>query len=87
MALTWEDVDIGCPYYRSMGERTIRCEGARGTAEVALLFDTWEKKRAAMERYCKCEWGKCPYFCAADEKYARGAVRRAPSRAHPQLIS
>ncbi len=87
MALTWEDVDVGCPYYLRMGDRTIRCEGAQGSKEVALLFDTWEKKRAVMERYCKREWGKCPYFRAADEQYAAAAPRRAPSRARPRLPS
>lgn len=71
MATLWEDVDVGCPYYLGARKRTIRCEGARPCSEVAVVFAAARAQRETMERYCARDWGKCPYFRAADEKYAQ----------------
>lgn len=62
---------IVCPFFRSHGDRCIKCEGIIPGVMDTHVFDTVESKRAQERIYCEDKWKYCEYASAIlTEKYA-----------------
>jgi hypothetical protein len=62
-----------CPFYRSEGLKTIRCEGII-SGELTHRFDEPESQRAFRSRFCGTfDYPECPHAALLLRKYRRDA--------------
>ena len=66
---TYEDANVGCPYYNEESARRIICEGLGERGTVQQHFEARGDKMNFKSRFCCAAWKTCPITKALNQKY------------------
>ncbi|MBR4864723.1 MAG: hypothetical protein IKU07_09110 [Oscillospiraceae bacterium] len=69
MTRTYEDANVGCPYYNEEGAKQIICEGLQDRATMQQHFLSRGDKMDFKKHYCCNAWKSCPLTKALNQKY------------------
>ncbi len=69
MKNTYEDANVGCPYYNEETARTIICEGLMERSTVQQSFVTRGDKMKLKMQFCCTAWKTCPITKVLNQKY------------------
>ena len=61
--------NVQCPYFISVTEKSISCEGVEHSKSVVQKFSTKELTQCHLQKYCYRYPNKCPIARIIDEKY------------------
>ena len=61
--------NVKCPYFVSVTEKAISCEGVSKSNKVVVCFETKGKKMDHINSYCYNFPNSCPIAKAVDRKY------------------
>ena len=69
MNQTYEDANVGCPYYNEESARRIICEGLSDHSTTQQIFPARDEKVRFKQTHCCANWKSCPLTKALNEKY------------------
>ena len=69
MIRTYEDANVGCPYYNEESDLRIICEGLCDRSTTQQVFAARWDKANFKNRYCCTAWKSCPLAKALNQKY------------------
>ncbi len=60
---------ICCPFYQSMANKSISCEGITDDCITKLLFISSEKRELHRKIFCEKKYENCEIYRMLEEKY------------------
>ena len=69
MPRTYHEVLIKCPFYKSMAQKSITCEGITDDCITKLLFISPEKRDMHREIFCDNKYKNCEIYSILEKKY------------------
>lgn len=69
MPRTYHEVLIKCPFYKSMAQKSITCEGITDDCITKLLFVSPEKRDMHREIFCDNKYKNCEIYSILEKKY------------------
>lgn len=69
MPRTYNECLINCPFYKSMGLKSISCEGITDDCYIKLLFTSLEKRDLHRSIFCDNKYKNCEIYMMLEEKY------------------
>ena len=69
MPRTYHEVLIKCPFYKSMAQKSITCEGITDDCITKLLFVSPEKRDMHREIFCDNRYKCCEIYSILEKKY------------------
>ncbi len=61
---------ICCPFYKSMAQKSISCEGITDDCITKLIFDSSDKRDLHREIFCNNRYSNCEIYTMLEKKYA-----------------
>lgn len=69
MPRTYNEGLINCPFYKSMAQKSITCEGITDDCITKLLFSSPEKRDLHRKIFCECKYKNCEIYTMLEKKY------------------
>ena len=69
MPRTYHEALIICPFYRSMAQKSITCEGITDDCVLKLLFTSPDKRDLHRQIFCECKYKNCEIYTMLENKY------------------
>lgn len=69
MPRTYHEALINCPFYQSMAQKSISCEGITDECITKLLFRTAESRDLHREIFCEHKYENCEIYRMLEKKY------------------
>lgn len=69
MPRTYHEALINCPFYKSMAQKSISCEGITEDCTTKLLFTSPEKRDLHRKIFCENRYKNCEIYTMLEKKY------------------
>ena len=69
MPRTYNEGLILCPFYQSMTQKCISCEGITDDCTIKLLFTSPEKLNQQRKIFCENKYKNCEIYTILEKKY------------------
>lgn len=69
MPRTYNEGLILCPFYKSMTQKSITCEGITDDCITKLLFTSPEKMNLQRKIFCEDRYKNCEIYTMLEKKY------------------
>ena len=69
MPRTYNEGLICCPFYKSMAQKSITCEGITDDCIIKLLFTSPEKRDLHRKIFCEQKYKNCELYGVIERKY------------------
>ena len=69
MPRTYNEGLIRCPFYQSMTQKSISCEGITDDCIIKLLFTSPEKMNLQRKIFCEHKYKNCEIYTMLEKKY------------------
>lgn len=69
MPRTYNEGLILCPFYMSMAQKSITCEGITEYCTTKLLFETADKRDQHRDIFCDKKYKNCEIYRMLEKKY------------------
>lgn len=69
MPRTYNEGLITCPFYKSMAQKSISCEGITDDCIIKLLFVSPEKRDLHRKIFCENRYQNCEIYRVLEAKY------------------
>lgn len=69
MPRTYNEGLINCPFYKSMGLKSITCEGITDDCDTKLIFTATEARDKHRKIFCDKKYCNCEVYRMLEKKY------------------
>ena len=69
MPRTYHEALITCPFYKSMAQKSITCEGITDDCITKLIFTTPQKRDMHRGIFCENRYHCCEVYIMLEKKY------------------
>lgn len=69
MPRTYNEALILCPFYQSMGYKSITCEGITEDSIIKVTFNTPDKRDEHRNLFCEKRYKNCEICAMLEKKY------------------